>query len=75
MPKSGYMTVQEYEKESMAKDKSQGTGEYIKKVEDSKMVYIPQPHYKLVRYNNPPGSPEMHLHRSLFHENKNFQQL
>ena len=49
MPKSGYMTVQEYEKESMAKDKSQGTGEYIKKVEDSKMVYIPQPHYKLVR--------------------------
>lgn len=68
MPKSGYMTVQEYEKESMAKDKSQGTGEYIKKVEDSKMVYIPQPHYKLVRYNNPPGSPEMHLHRSLFHE-------
>ena len=68
MPKSGYMTVQEYEKESMAKDKSQGSGEYIKKVEDSKMVYIPQPHYILVRYNNPPGSPELNLHRSLFHE-------
>lgn len=68
MPKSGYMTVQEYEKESMAKDKSQGSGEYIKKVEDSKMVYIPQPHYILVRYNNPPGSPELNLHRRLFHE-------
>ena len=68
MPKSGYMTVQEYEKESMAKDKSQGSGVYIKKVEDSKMVYIPQPHYILVRYNNPPGSPELNLHRSLFHE-------
>jgi len=63
MPESGYMTVEEYEKRSAAKDKSVGNGDYIKKVEDSKMKYVPQPKYKLVRYNNPPGSPELKIDR------------
>ena len=63
LPKSGYMTVEEYERESAAKDKSVGNGEYIKKVEDSKMKYVPQPKYILVRYNNPPGSPELKIDR------------
>lgn len=63
MPKSGYMTVEEYERESAAKDKSLGDGDYIKKVEDSKMIYVPQPKYKLVRYNNPPGSVELKIDR------------
>lgn len=63
MPESGYMTVEEYEKKSAAKDKSVGDGDYIKKVEDSKMKYVPQPKYKLIRYNNPPGSPELNIDR------------
>lgn len=63
MPESGYMTVEEYEKKSAAKDKSLGDGDYIKKVEDSKMKYVPQPKYKLVRYNDPPGSPELKIDR------------
>ena len=63
MPKSGYMTVEEYEKQSAAKDKSTGNGDFIKKVEDSKMKYVPQPKYKLIRYNNPPGSVELNIDR------------
>ncbi|MBR2525263.1 hypothetical protein IKE67_02230 [bacterium] len=63
MPESGYMTVEEYEKKSVAKDKSVGDGDYIKKVEDSKMKYVPQPKYKLIRYNDPPGSPELYIDR------------
>ena len=65
MPESGYMTVEEYEKKSLAKDKSQGDGNFVPKVEDSKMKYVPQPHYKLVRYNNPPGTVELNLHRKV----------
>ncbi|MGN1125625.1 MAG: hypothetical protein ACI4SM_05500 [Candidatus Gastranaerophilaceae bacterium] len=67
MPESGYMTVEEYEKKSVAKDKSQGDGNYVKKVvPESGFKYVPQPNYKLVRYNNPPGTPELRLHRKLF---------
>ena len=65
MPESGYMTVEEYEKKSAAKDKSQGDGDFVPKVKDSKMKYVPQPHYKLVRYNNPPGTVELNLHRKV----------
>lgn len=67
MPESGYMTVEEYEKKSAAKDKSTGDGDYIKKVEDSKMKYVPQPKYKLIRYNNPPGSVELNIDRKRAH--------
>ena len=63
MPESGYMTVEEYEKKSAAKDKSTGDGDYIKKVEDSKMKYVPQPKYKLIRYNDPPGRVELNIDR------------
>jgi len=63
MPESGYMTVEEYEKKSAAKDKSIGNGDYIKKVEDSKMKYVPQPKYKLIRYNDPPGHVELKIDR------------
>ena len=31
----------------------------------SDMKYIPQPTYKLVRYNNPPGTPELNLPRKV----------
>ena len=68
MPESGYMTVEEYEKKSMAKDKSRGDDDFIKKVEDSKMKYVPQPKYKLVRYNVPPGSYELKIDRKVRHD-------
>ena len=30
------------------------------------MVYVPQPTYKIVRYNNPPGSPEISINKTLY---------
>lgn len=68
MPESGYMTVEEYEKKSQAKDKSQGDDDFIKKVEDSKMKYVPQPKYKLVRYNVPAGKVELKIDRKARHD-------
>lgn len=63
MPESGYMTIEEYERKSAAKDKSVGDGEYIKKPKDSQLKYVPQPKYKLVRYNDPPGRVELNIDR------------
>lgn len=65
MPESGYMTVEEYEKKSLSKDKRVGDGDFVPKVEDSKMKYIPQPKYKLIRYNVPPGTVELNLKRKV----------
>lgn len=67
LPESGYMTVEEYEAKSRAKSKKeiaeevQG-GELPK---DSNMVYVPQRTFKLVKYNDPIGSPELNLPRKL----------
>lgn len=63
LPKSGYATVEEYEE--LSRDIS---NEEIKipppeLPKDIKMKYVPQPIYKLVRYNNPPGSVELNLKR------------
>ena len=63
MPKSGYMTKAEYEVESKVKDKSREDMDFKPPIQDKDMIYLPQPTYKLVRYNNPPGSPEIHLTR------------
>ena len=67
MPESGYMTVEEYETKSRAKTKKEvsaevKTGELPK---DSNMVYVPQKTFKLVKYNDPIGSPELNLPRKL----------
>lgn len=65
LPQSGYMTREEYE------ELSREIPSYERKVpdpeppKDIKMKYIPQPVYKLGRYNNPPGSPELHIDISL----------
>ena len=64
---SGYMTVEEYEQRSMAVDHSQDEIEIPKLETPSDMKYLPQPTYKIVRYNNPPGSPEISLKRGTFH--------
>lgn len=63
LPKSGYTTVEEYQE--LSRDIS---NEEIKIPapefpKDIKMKYVPQPIYKLARYNNPPGSVELHLKR------------
>lgn len=67
MPESGYMTVAEYEAKSRAKTKKEvsaeiKTGELPK---DPNMVYFPQKTFKLVKYNDPIGSPELTLPRKL----------
>ncbi len=65
MPKSGYMLTEEYE------ELSKGIPRVDLKIEDavpfkkSDMKYVPQPTYKLVRYNNPAGSPELNIPRKL----------
>lgn len=66
---SGFMTVEEYEMLSAPKDKTQIETEIPKLQTPSDMKYIPQPSYKIVRYNNPPGSPELSL-RVDFHKNR-----
>jgi hypothetical protein len=67
LPESGYMTVEEYEAKSRAKSRkdleSELTGGEVPK--DSNMIYIPQKSFKLVKYNDPVGSPELSLPRKL----------
>lgn len=67
LPESGYMTVEEYEAKSRAKSKKE-MAEEVKGGEipkDSNMVYVPQKTFKLVKYNDPIGSPELNLPRKL----------
>ena len=68
LPESGYMTVAEYEQKSRAKTKKEISAKILDKAEmpkDENMVYIPQHKFKLVKYNDPPGSPELSLPRKL----------
>lgn len=60
---SGFMTMEEYEMLSAPKDKTQEEIPIPKPQKASDMKYVPQPDYELVRYNNPPGSPEISLGR------------
>jgi len=65
LPQSGYCTVEEYEAASRAKSKDEIKVEKGKIPDDKNMVYVPQKTFKLVKYNNPAGSPELHLPRKL----------
>ena len=68
LPKSGYMTVAEYEDLSRAATKKEINAKILDKAEmpaDKNMVYIPQHKLKLVKYNDPAGSPELSLPRKL----------
>ena len=65
MPESGYMTVEEYEAKSRAKSKAEIKVEEAQIPKDSNMVYVPQKTFKLVKYNDPIGSPELSLPRKL----------
>ena len=67
LPESGYMTVEEYEAKSRAKSRKE-MAEDIKGgvvTKDPNMVYVPQKTFKLVKYNDPIGSPELTLPRKL----------
>lgn len=67
LPESGYMTVEEYEAKSRAKSKKE-MAEDIKGGEvpkDPNMIYVPQKTFKLVKYNEPVGSPEISIPRRL----------
>lgn len=65
LPKSGYMLTEEYEEASKGIFRSDMVIEDAQPLKKSDMKYVPQPTYKLVRYNNPPGSPELNLPRKL----------
>lgn len=65
MPESGYMTNEEYEALSRAKSKHDIEITEAEMPKDSNMVYVPQHTYKLVKYNDPVGSPELTLPRKL----------
>lgn len=61
LPESGYMTVEEYEKASKEVLNADKEIPEYKVPKDMKMKYVPQYTYKLVRYNDPPGSPDLHI--------------
>ena len=67
LPESGYMTVEEYESKSRAKSRKEMAEqiEGVQKPKDTNMVYVPQRTFKLVKYNDPVGSPELNLPRKL----------
>jgi len=63
---SSYMTIEEYEELSKPKDKMSidyGTPQVEKPYD---MQYVPHPIYKLARYNDPPGSPDLAVNLDLF---------
>lgn len=61
MKPSGNMTLEEYEMLSIPKDKTREEITIPKPEKAADVKYIPQPDYTIVRYNNPPGSPEISL--------------
>lgn len=68
---AGYMTVDEYEQLSIPKDRMEMDIPIPKQPTPYDMVYVPQPTYKLVKFNNPPGSPELTITNNFY---KNWQQ-
>lgn len=65
---SGYMTVEEYEKASEYKDKSDMEFDIPTIDKQADFKYIPQPLYKIVKYNDPPGKTELSLGRRLYNK-------
>ena len=58
---SGFMTMAEYNALSQPKDKFNEHLDVPKVEKPADMKYVPQPTYKIVRYNDPPGSPEISI--------------
>lgn len=64
LPQSGFMTTEDYEALSKDVSNSERVIPEYKMPKDIKMKYVPQVTYKIVKYNNPPGSVELHLARN-----------
>ncbi len=63
---SGFMTAEEYELLSHPQDKAiidYGLPQTDKPYD---MQYIPQPTYRLARYNDPPGTPDLKISKDLY---------
>ena len=65
---SGYMTVEEYEIMSEYKDKTKMELDIPKVQTPSDFKYIPHPTYKIVKYNNPPGSTELRIDKRIYQQ-------
>ena len=68
LPESGYMTVEEYEHRSKGLTRKEINDKNLDKADfpkDKNYVYVPQHKFKLVKYNEPIGSPELSLPRRL----------
>lgn len=63
---SGYMTVDEYEALSEYKDKSNLQIDIPKFQTPPDFKYVPKPLYRIVKYNDPPGTPELRLGNRLY---------
>ena len=63
---SGYMTVDEYEARSEYKDRSKFDYIVPRVQTPSDFKYIPKPTYRIVKYNDPPGSVELSLGKKLY---------
>ncbi len=63
---SGYMTVDEYENLSRYRDKSNDEIKFPEPVKGSDMKYIPKPTYRIVGYNDPPGSPDLNITKKFY---------
>lgn len=63
---SGYMTVDQYETLSEYKDKSNLEIDIPKFQTPSDFKYVPKPLYRIVKYNDPPGSAEISLGKRLY---------
>ena len=62
------MTLEEYEVKSRGLTRKEINEKNLDKPdipEDKRYVYVPQHKYKLVKYNDPVGSPELSLPRRL----------
>lgn len=67
LPQSGAMTTEEYENLSQDIPNSEKKIPPYEMPRDIKMKYVPHPTYKVVLYNDPPGSPEIHILRKFFY--------
>jgi len=62
---TGYMLEEEYQQKSTGIDNINRAIEARKYPIPKDMKYVPQPTYKFVRYNNPPGTPELNIPRKI----------
>jgi len=65
LPFSGFMTKEDYEKKSQDVSTASISIPEPKLPKDIKMKYVPQPTYKLAKYNDPPGTPELKMDRKI----------